>query len=391
MSIEEILAALQAIIDEAGNQPLTNEQAERYEQLEKDLAVAQKDKEIRARQIAYKTPVSGVFDLRMQRVDDTLERAFNHYLRTGVPNQDITELRAQGVGSGSVGGYMVPPGFREKLVEVQKAFGGLANEVEVINTTEGNSLQWPSLDDTANQGAITSESSAFANGNDLAFGTVTLGAFKYTSLGAGSNLPLRVSVELLQDAAFDVQGLVARKLGERIARKQAADFCAGTGTSLPFGICHANLTADKTLTTPGTITYADLLATEALLDPAYEPNAKWVMNKAAWIKVRGVVDGSQRPLILDQAQSGMGGRPERTLLGYPVVIDQAMPPISGGSGLNFAVLGDLRESYVIRHVQDLVVVVDPYGRASNGEVQYTAWQRADGNIQNRKGYVVLKG
>lgn len=391
VSIEDILAALQAIIDAAGDQPLTNEQAERYEQLERDLAVARRDKEIRARQIAYKTPVAPLVDLAMNKVDDTLDRAFNHYLRTGIPNQDITELRAQGIGSGSVGGYMVPPGFRQKLVEVQKAFGGLANEVETLNTTEGNSLQWPSLDDTANQGAITSESSAFANGNDLAFGTVTLGAFKYTSLGAGSNLPLRVSVELLQDAAFDVQGLVARKLGERIARKQASDFCTGTGTSLPFGICHANLTADKTLATPGTIIYADLLGTEAVLDPAYEPNAKWVMSKATWIKVRGVVDGSQRPLILDQAQSGMGGRPERSLLGYPVVIDQAMPAVSGGAGLNFAVLGDLREAYVIRQVQDLVVVVDPYGRASNGEVQYTAWQRADGNIQNRKAYVVLKG
>ena len=40
---EEILAALQAIIDEAGAEPLTDEQAERYEQLETSLAVAQRD------------------------------------------------------------------------------------------------------------------------------------------------------------------------------------------------------------------------------------------------------------------------------------------------------------------------------------------------------------
>lgn len=391
MSIEDIIAALKAIVDAAEGRDLTDEEAERYESLERDLAVAKRSQEIRNRTTAYTTVSSGALvNIGVVKQDNTLERAFTSYLRTGQGNQDLTEYRAQGSGN-TAGGYTIPPGFRTKLVEVLKAYGGLAPEVENITTDSGASLSYPSLDDTANQGAITAESAAFASGADMVFGTVSLSAFKYTSMGAGSNLPLRVPVELAQDSAFDIGSLVARVLATRIARKQAVDWCTGTGTSLPFGIAHSGLTPDKTLATPGTITYADLLATEALLDPAYEQAAQWVMNKAAWTKVRGVVDGSSRPLIFDSAASGMSGRPQKTLLGYPVVLDQAMPPVSGGAGLHFAVLGDLREAYVIRHVQDTVVVVDPYSRASNGEVQYVAWERADGNIQNRKAYVLLKG
>jgi len=383
------LAALQAIIDQAGAEPLTDEQASRYEQLEKDLAVARRNVEIRARQTAYTTPVPGSHvHVAAAKPDNGLERAFEHYLRTGTANQDIAELRAQST-SDSAGGYMVPPGFRQKLVEVQKAYGGLAAEVDSFSTGNGSTVEYPSLDDTANSGSITTEGSQFAAGADLTFGTVTLGAFKYTSQGTGQD-PLRVSVELLQDSAFDVAGMVSRALGTRIARKQALDWCQGGGTTLPYGICHSGLTQNETADSPPTIDYDDLLDLESTLDPSYEQNAKWVMNKATWVGIRGLIDGAQRPLIFDQASSGIGGRPEKQLLGYPVVIDQMMPAASGGSGRNCLILGDLRESYVIRRVQELQIIVNPYSRANYGQVEYVAWERADGNIQNRSAYVVLK-
>lgn len=387
MTVEEILAALAAIIEEAGTDPLTDEQAERYEALERDLAVARRDVEIRSRQGAYETPVplpEGI-ETGDQSNPTELDRAFEHYLRTGVANQDIVELRAQGVGTDAAGGYMVSPQFRQKLVEVRKAFGGLAAEVDSFTTEKGGTLEYPTVDDTANEGSITPESTVFANGADVVFGTVALGAFKYTSQGAGANLPLRVSVELLQDSEFDVQALVSRVLGTRIARKQARDWVTGTGTTLPFGIARAALTADVTLAAGNALTYQKILDIETALDPEYEQNAKWAFNKATWQAMRGIVDTAGRPIILDQAQSGMGGRVERQLLGYPVVIDQSFPNHNTLSA-KWGVLGDLREAYVIRRVSNLVVVVNPYTRANFGEVEFVAWERADGNVQNRKAY-----
>lgn len=392
MSIEEIVAALQAIIDGAGDQPLTDEQAERYEALERDLAVAKRNVEIRSRQNAYTTVQGSNLYVGVAKKDNTLDRAWDHYLRTGKENADLAEYRAQSL-SDSAGGYMVPSStFYDRLVEVQKAFGGVANEATTITTSTGQPLEFPSLDDTANSGSITAEASAFADGADLAFGTVTLGAFKYTSQGTGTNTPLRVSYELLQDSQFDVASLVARKLGERIARKQASDFCVGTGTTLPFGVCHANLSPNETADAPPVIDYDDLLDTEGQLDPSYYANAKWVMHTQTWIGIRGLLDNNTtgRPLIFDQAASGISSQPRKLLLGYEVVLDNSMPLASGGAGRNCVVFGDIREGYLIRRVAGLTVVANPYSRAENGQIEYTAWERADANIANRSAYVVLK-
>lgn len=395
MSIEEILAAMTGIVDGAEGRTLTDEEVKNYEALEVQLA-KERDHRVRNRQEQYTAPVPDDIAAAVnvapakKAADDDLEKAFENYLRTGRPNADIADLRvsnAQSGGTDSEGGFTVPDGFRQKLVEVMQAFGGLASVVESFPTETGNPIEYPSNDDTANEGTITAEGAAITGGADLVFGTITLGAFKYTSAGDG-NAPLKVSVELLQDSAFDIAGLVSRKLGTRIARKQARDWVIGAGTTLPFGIAHAGLTADHVLAANDTITYQDLLDLETTLDPAYEQNAMWAMNKTSWNAIRGVVDTEGRPLIFDSNMAGMGTDPRRTLLGYPVLIDQAFanPTVQDA---HFAVLGDLNEAYVIRRVSNLAVVVNPFSSANNGQVEYTAWERADGNIQNRAAYSVL--
>ena len=169
------------------------------------------------------------------------------------------------------------------------AFGGLAAEVDSFSTATGNNIEYPTLDDTANSGGITAEGAAVTSGADLVFGTVALGAYKYTSAGAGSNLPLRVSVELLQDSAFDVQALVSRAMGTRIARAQAVHWVTGTGVGQPKGLVASSLTADRDLDTADTPDYEDLVDTQDLLDAAYEQNAKWVMRKNTWSQLRLIV------------------------------------------------------------------------------------------------------
>jgi HK97 family phage major capsid protein len=396
VDIDQILAALQAIVDGAAGRQLTAEEVTQYEALEADLATANRDHEIRARNTAYNTPVRNDLHVNIggTRPDEfeDLNRAFEAYLRTGRPNADLQELRnAQQVGTDSEGGYLVSPEFRQKLVEVRAAFGGLAAEVDTFSTDKGGALEYPSLDDTANSGDITAEEAAFVDGDDLAFGTVALGAFKYTSTGAGTTTPLRVSVELMQDSQVDVQSLVARALGTRIQRKQAVDWVNGNGTTLPFGLLHDGLTADVVLDVEATIAYLELTQVEEALDPEYEQNAKWLMSKGTWMAVKRLEDDNGRPLVLPQAQSGIGQAPTRELLGYPVVIDQGCNAVTAdGVAGGFAALGDLREAYVIRRVAPFTLVVNPWSRANNGQIEYVAWERADGNIQNRSAYATLE-
>jgi HK97 family phage major capsid protein len=363
--------------------------------METELKGVQRTQQVRERNGAYnvvRTP-AGV-PSRPGRPDDgrtDLDRAFENYLRTGRPNADISQLEvtnAQGSGT-TAGGYTIPSGFRTKLVEVRKAFGGFATEVETLDTGDGAPLEYPSLNDTANLGGITAESAAITSGADLVFGTVTLGAYKYTSAGAGSNLALRVPVELLQDSAFDVESLVARKLGERIARAQAPHWVTGTGSGQPLGILASSLTQDNDLDVADVIDYDDIMDTYDLLDAAYEPNAKWLMRKNTWSQIRGIVDLNGRPIVQDST-TGITGAPVKTLLGFPVIIDEAAPLLSS-AGITFPVaFGDFKEAYVLRRVSNLVVIVNPYSRATNGEIEFSAWERADGTIQNRSAYVIVR-
>jgi HK97 family phage major capsid protein len=351
-----------------------------------------KSNEIRARNTAYNTPLASVVHVGVPREDQGLEKAYDHYLRTGIPNQDISGLRvtnAQGEGTSAGGGYMVSPGFRTKIVERMVAFGGLAAEVETLNTTTGQPLEYPTNDDTANVGGITAESAALTSGADLVFGSIALGAYKYTSAGAGSNLPLRVSTELLQDAAFPVQEKISKALGTRIARAQAAHWVTGTGVGQPKGLVAASLTSDRDLDTADTPDYEDLVDTQDLLDESYEQNAKWIMRKNTWSQLRLIVDTNGRPIVQDST-SGISEKPVRRLLGAEVILDEAMPLLSSAGDTYCIAYGDFRESYVIRRVSNMVVVVNPWSRASNGEVEFHAFERADGNIQNRNSYVILR-
>lgn len=396
MTVEQILEALQAILDGAktedgADRPLSDEEAARYEELEGQLTQIRRAKEIRSRHDAYLTPVRSDIHVNVSGGgDDKHERAFEHYLRTGGLMQrgfdptSMTEFRAQSEGTNTAGGYLVPQGFRAKLIERLKAFGGLAAEAEILNTSEGNLLPYPTIDDTANVGEIVAEGGTFAAGADIVFATRNLTAWKYMSGGAG-NLPLKVSWELLEDSAFDVPSFIARKLGERIARVQAVHWVTGTGSGQPQGI----VTPITTSGTIGTLAYADLLATVNFLDPAYWTNAKWLMNQATWATIQGLTDTVGRPLINGQ-DTGIGGAiGQASLLGFPVVIDQAMP--SKATGAKYLAFGDLREAYVIRRIKDVTLVTLNELYAPNGQTGFLAWARADGAVQNVNAVVVRTG
>jgi HK97 family phage major capsid protein len=388
LTIEQLLAALDEIIaatraDDGTERDLTAEEAARYEELEGQLTAARRAKEIRSRHQAWMAPVRDDLHVNVAGNDEPPEeRAFEQYLRTGDPQPELAQYRAQSEGTNTAGGYLVPQGFRAKLVERMKQFGGIANYAETVTTSEGNLLPYPTVDDTANIGEIVAEAGTFAAGADLVFAQRTLSAYKYMAGGAG-NLPLKVSWELLQDSAFDVSGFIARKLGERIARVQAVHWATGTGTGQPQGIV-TPITA--TAPTIGTLTLADLVATVLALDPAYRPSAKWLMNDATYGLIMGLNDSTGRPLLTG-VNDGIAGELTRPrLLGYEVVIDQAMP--TKATTAKFLAFGDINEAYVIRRVKDVTLVTLNELFAANGQTGFMAWARADGAVQNPNAIVV---
>ena len=394
-TIEDILADLQAIIDAADGRSLTDEECGRYEALEGELQQARRSEQIRARNGAYNAPVPGPIagPVAPAREDTGLEDAFVAFLRTGKPNDDITGLavtNAQSAGTGSEGGYTVPTGFRQRMVDVMKDFGGIATVAETVTTTTGNPLPWPTINDTSNTGEIVSEGGTHSAGADLTFGVKSLSAYEYQS-GGGTNVPLRLSWTLLQDSAFDIVGLITRKLGERIARAQSAHLATGTGASQPLGLVYGLTGIEPADDTKG-IVYDDLLTFIHSVDRAYRRNATWVFNDLSLKTIAQIKDSNGDPMWRSMT-STMGDSPyDGMLLDFPYVVDAGMPNISiASNAVNWGAFGDIREGYVVRTVRDIQIVVNPWTRAAYRQTEFTAWARLDATQQNTSAYVAPCG
>jgi HK97 family phage major capsid protein len=306
-------------------------------------------------------------------VEPELVRAFDTYLRSG----DESLLRAQGVASGSTGGFAVPQGFRNTMTESLKAFGGLRKLAEVVPTTDGANLPWPKNDDTGNVGAILPENTQ-ATEQDVVLAQATLYAYMYTSK------QVRVSLQLLQDAGFPIDAWLARKLGERIGRAQAAHWISGTGSgaSQPQGIT-VGLTNGKTTAGTSAILYNELVDLYASVDPAYleGPGVAWLMNNSTLAYISKIRDdsggaGLGRPLVEPSVAAGT----PLSILGHPIVVDNNMPSIA--TGTKPIAFGNFRAAYVIRDVGEVQVLrlVERY--ADYLQHGFLGYQRSDGQVQD---------
>lgn len=385
----ELLEALKALIAQAETEgrDLTDEEAERAADLNNKIEAARKVAEIRSASDELLKPVRTDLHIFAGAAgNDEVEQRYDTALRSG----NMMEIRAQSEGIGSAGGYLVPSTFRNKIVEKRLAFGGFQTVAETITTSKGEPMEWVTVDDTANLGVIVAEGGAIptSGGADLVFGTKTLGAYKYGSGGA-SNLPLKVSWELLQDNAYDLKGKLSGFLGTRIARAQAPHWLTGTGVGQPEGLLTPKAVTGNIAANTGP-SYAELVSHVHDLDPEYREGAVWVMNDATLEAIRKLVDGAQRPLLWNDNGSLGDGMAGLTLLGYKVVIDQAMPNFTT-NGNKFLAFGRMSDAYVIRRVKgfELVVLNELY--APNGQVGFLGWERADGAVQDSNAYVVLGG
>lgn len=393
MNMEELLAALKALIEEAEaeGRPLTEEEEERAADLTKQIEATKRTAHYRSLVNAYETPVRTDLHVAVSgKEEESVElRSMVHYLKTGLYDDYAMETRAQTKGTTTAGGYLVPTTTANKIVERMKAFGGLAEEAENLTTSSGEAMNWATEDDTGNTAEIVAEGAAAATaGADKVFGQTTLGAFKYEATGAG-NLPMKVSWELLEDSTLNLEDHIAKNFARRIMRKFSVDIISGNGTTAPQGIAAAQTAHDEITANAAGPTYAELLATVAALDPEYRSNAKWLINDATWTVLLGMVDEAGRPLILPQASAGLSAGVPLQLLGYPVVIDQGMASI--GDQTKFAVFGDLRESYIVRRVDGFHLLRLNELYAVNGFVGFLGWARMDGRVQNLNSYVVLAG
>jgi HK97 family phage major capsid protein len=288
--------------------------------------------------------------------------AFNKYIRTG----DANELRTYTPMSDSVqGAFIVPQGFQYELEQALKAYGGMFQVARILPTPTGNTLLWPTSNDTAVLGEQVAENTQVSQANPT-LANVQLNAWKW------STKMVNVSNELLQDSAFDVEAYLRELFVARLGRILNQRFTIGVGTTEPMGVTVA-ATAGPTAEVAGQVSYDDLVELEHSVDPAYRQGAKFMLHDRTLKAIKKLKDSQGHPLWV----AGVGSSAPDTILGYSYVINQDMPVIA--TGAKQMLFGALNK-YIIRSVKELAIVRLNERFAELGQTAFIGFARYDGNL-----------
>jgi len=294
------------------------------------------------------------------------------YLRMGnnvTAEQALAIRNAMSTTTTTEGGFTVPSEIAAMVIDKLKSYGGMREVATVLTTTGGNAMNWPTSDGTADVGAIVGQNAAAPLG-EIAFGTVGLNPFYYTSNKIA--LPL----ELVQDSAIDIVAYVVDRLATRIARIQNTHFTTGAGTTLPDGVIARSATG-KTGTTGQTLTviYDDLVDLKHSVNSAYRGNAKFMMNDLSVAVVSKIKDTTGRPIWQPAI---VAGAPD-TLLGHAIAINDDVAVMAANA--KSIAFGDFSK-YTIRDVAGTTVMrrFDDSNFALSNQVGFCGWTRSGGNL-----------
>ena len=194
-------------------------------------------------------PAPGVkLDNKTGRASDAYQKASWNQLRSKNPMNP--ELRnALQEGEVAEGGYLVPDTFEAKLIQGLTENGIVRAHARVI-TTSGGLHKIPVVASHGTASWIDEEGDYLES--DEAFGQVQLDAHKIGTM-------IKVSEELLQDSAFNLESYIATEFSRRIGDKEDA-FLNGDGSSKPTGILNATAGGAVGVTAAGakTVIFGDL-------------------------------------------------------------------------------------------------------------------------------------
>lgn len=322
----------------------------------------------------------------------TAEDAFRSYLLHGVegmlPEQRAllmrpqAEGRAQATTPGASGGFLVPTGFQSELVRSLKAWGPMLDPgvTRQIETAGGETINWPTNNDTGSKARIVGENAevvpAPTGGHnvdgDLVFANKTLGAFKY-----GTGL-IRVSSELAQDSAINLEAVIRDTMAERLGRGVNEHLTVGIGTTQPWGILTRSTEGYEApnVSSVAAITFDALIELFHAVDPAYraDPSCRWMFADDTLKLLRKIKDLEGN--YIWQPANAATEQPA-TILGKPYSINQAMPTVAFEA--KTVVFGAFSR-YVVRRVRELSVARLNERYAEFDQFAFIGFARFDGEL-----------
>ena len=292
------------------------------EALEKELrALNDEQAEIeRRQQMANMIQTGAVAGAPVEKTSETQKRknpldsleyreAFMEYVCRGV--EIPVEYRGNANTITADIGALVPPVTLNKIVEKIESFGELIPLVNRTSYKTGMTIPMASVKPTA---TWVAEGAGSDRQKMPLEASITFGHFKLRSADSDS-----LETEVLALSAFEAR--LVSSISEAMARAIQTAILKGTGSAQPTGIL-TNAAKGQTINVAA-IDYKTLAAAEAALPMEYESGAVWIMTKKTFMEFVGMVDTAGQPI--SRVDHGIGGVPERTLLGRRVVLTNDLP------------------------------------------------------------------
>lgn len=143
---------------------------------------------------------------------------------------------------------------------------------------------------------------------------------------AYNKLRCAISVSLETDtmALAVFESTFIQNVTEAMTKALEQSILTGSGSGQPKGVLTETPEDGQALeiTATGKLGYDTLITAEAALPLAYESGAVWLMTKKTFMAFVGMVDNNKQPIA--RVNYGIGGSPERTLLGRSVILNDYM-------------------------------------------------------------------
>ena len=186
---------------------------------------------------------------------------------------------------------------------------------------------------------------------------------------------IKVSNELLNDSAFNLEAYISKEFGRRIGTKEEEAFFTGNGTGKPTGIFNSTGGAQVGVTAASAtaITADEIIDLFYSLKAPYRKKAVWVLNDSTVKAIRKLKDKNDNYLWQPALTAGT---PD-TILGRPVYTSSYVPAIAAGA--KTIAFGDFsyywiadRQGRIFKKLNELYAATDQTG--------FVATQRVDGKL-----------
>lgn len=343
LAVEELRSEVELIKQEAEYRRLQNELL--------DAQVKKRAAAVAAVAEGAGTVVSAQGALQTRKAEDEVEdvknsveyrKAFMQYVCRGKMSEILREQRSNANTLTSDVSAVIPPMLVDQIIEKAEAYGMILPLVTKTNYPAGMQIPVSSLKPVATwvaEGA-TSDKQKFLANTSIAF----------------THFKLRCEVSISQEVSVMALAAFEAKIVETVARaivvaKEEA-IINGSGSGQPKGILKETAAEGQALEV-ATLSYNTLTDAEAALPEEYEANAKWFMSKKTFMAFVGMTDKDGQPIA--RVNYGLGGKPERTLLGREVITTGTYIPSYAATlenGTVFAFLFDMSD-YVLNSNYDM--------------------------------------